>query len=395
MNILVSACAADNGKSGIGQYMKATIDGLLRASPASTNFTVYVNHGDEHLFERESTRLNVRILPAFWSSALANVIWHFFILPVIARRGQYDLALFLAANRRLSWIPGLPCVGVLHDLSQLHVKGKYGFLRTFYVLKLLTRMMSTLDRVICVSRSTSNDLKSVSSIRAKAISVIPNGADLERFTGVSNTDRELVLTQYGLRKPYILYTARLEHPGKNHVRLLEAMSILKLCSNVKHNLVLVGSRWNGADFIDEKIAELGLEQSVIKTGFVKNEDLPAIVANASVFVFPSLYEGFGIPLVEAMATGTPVCAGNVSSIPEVLGDAGMLFDPTDPQDMARVLQKLLESPELSEELISRGLQRASHFSWDKSATSLYTECRRTVYLAGLQQAGNRKGVPNI
>lgn len=395
MNILISACAADKGESGIGQYMKATVKGLLRASPVSSRFTVYVNHGDEHLFECESPRLSVRTLAESWSSPVANIAWHFFILPFIGLRGQFDLVLFLAANRRLGWIPGLPSIGVLHDLSQLHVKAKYDLFRTFYVLKILTRIMRGLNRVICVSRSTANDLQAITPIQSAAISVIPNGADLERFKHNKNSDQSNLLTQYGLNKPYILYTARLEHPGKNHVRLLEAFSILKLHHDLHVNLVLVGSRWNGAELIDQKIAALNLEQCVIQTGFVSNEDLPAIVANASVFVFPSLYEGFGIPLIEAMATGTPVCAARVASIPEVLGNAGVLFDPNDPQEMAEVLKQILKDPGLSDELIARGRQRASRYTWDRSATSLYTECRRTVYLTQLQQAGTRMKYPNL
>ena len=373
MKMLISACAADNGKSGVGQYMRATVAGLLSAAPDSVTLDVYVNAGDQSLFEQGSDRLQIRALSRFWSTPLANLIWHLLVLPFIAIEGKYNVALFLAANRRLSWIPYVTTVGVTHDLSQLHVTGKYGPFRTFYVLKILTRLMSLLDKVVCVSHSTARDLVKNSPVAAKKISVIHNGADLQAFR---NSDEQIDLEEkFNIRSPYLLYTARLEHPGKNHVRLLEAFDHFNLRSAARFQLVLVGSRWNGAEAIDKKIQDLGLENKVIQTGFVAQSELVSLVRNATIFVFPSLYEGFGIPLLEAMAAGTPVCAANTSSIPEVLGDAGLMFDPTDPQDMAEVLLQFSESPEFAGQFIRRGRLRVAEFTWERSATLLFAACR--------------------
>jgi glycosyltransferase involved in cell wall biosynthesis len=142
--------------------------------------------------------------------------------------------------------------------------------------------------------------------------------------------------------------------------------------------VLAGSPWNGADVIDASITQLGLSDDVILTGFVENHLLPELYAAAEVFVFPSLFEGFGIPLLEAMAAGTPVCAANVSSIPEVVGDAALLFDPREPDDIARQLERLLHDTALRQQLVACGRQRAQLFSWDDAASGVLAQCYEAV-----------------
>jgi glycosyltransferase involved in cell wall biosynthesis len=279
-----------------------------------------------------------------------------------------------AGNRRLGWRYGVPSVGTVHDLSQLHVPQKYDALRMFYIMRVLPRMMRRLTRVISVSESTRRDLESFALVDPARIRVIHNGADLERF---SPRDRDAaksaVAAELGLPRDFLLYIARLEHPGKNHVRLLEAFSALKRETGLPHKLVLVGSRWNGAELIEAKVAELGLGDEVIFPGFVPNETLPDLYAAADVFVFPSLFEGFGIPVLEAMACGTPVCASDVSSIPEVVGEAGLLFDPHEPKAIADAMGRLLTDPSLRTELIERGLDQAKRFTWDDAAAAVLEE----------------------
>jgi glycosyltransferase involved in cell wall biosynthesis len=172
----------------------------------------------------------------------------------------------------------------------------------------------------------------------------------------------------------LLYVARLEHPGKNHVALLEAYARLR-AEGVRHKLVLAGPRWNGAEAIDAAVASLGLGEHVVFTGFVAGDDLPGLYAGASVFVFPSLYEGFGIPLLEAMACGTPACVANTSSLPEVAGDAALLFDPRDPRDIADAIHRLITDDVLRARLRARGLKRCGEFTWERSAQGVLDACR--------------------
>jgi glycosyltransferase involved in cell wall biosynthesis len=247
----------------------------------------------------------------------------------------------------------------------------------FYIMRVLPRMMRRLTRVISVSESTRRDLASFARVDPGRIRVIHNGADLDRF---SPRDRDAakaaVADALGLPPDFLLYIARLEHPGKNHVRLLEAFAALKRDTDLPHKLVLVGSRWNGAELIEAKVGELGLQSEVVFPGFVPNETLADLYAAADVFVFPSLFEGFGIPVLEAMACGTPVCASNVSSLPEVVGEAGLLFDPNEPNEIADAMRRLLTDPSLRAGLVQRGLAQAGRFTWDDAAAAVLEELER-------------------
>jgi glycosyltransferase involved in cell wall biosynthesis len=367
MKILISACAADNGQSGIGHYIESIVGHLADDPSSNEHYIVYVEQRDTFLDNIEDPSVEVKKLSSFFSSVVGNILWHFLLLPVIAPWSGVSLVIFLAANRRLGVILGITTIGVVHDLSQLHIPGKYDRFRTFYVLRLLPILMRRLSRVIAVSHSTAKDIRSFVRVPESMITVIHNGADLQRFS-IQAPQHKDVLSKYDITKPYIIYTARLEHPGKNHVRLIEAFC--KMQNNCDVQLVLTGAQWTGSEFILRRIKDLNLGSSIVVTGFVPHEDLPALIQQASLFAFPSLYEGFGIPLLESMAAGTAVCAANVSSLPEVLGDAGLLFDPNDSQDMARVMQCLLQDSDLRNDLITKGYERSTSFTWDRTVSAM-------------------------
>jgi glycosyltransferase involved in cell wall biosynthesis len=144
-------------------------------------------------------------------------------------------------------------------------------------------------------------------------------------------------------------------------------------------LVLTGAQWKGSEPILQRIDELDLGAQVIVTGFVPGEELPVLVQQAALFAFPSLYEGFGIPLLESMAAGTAVCAANVSSLPEVLGDAGVLFDPNDTEDMARVMQSILQNEEMRNDLIKKGYERSAIFTWERTVAAMKALCQTPAF----------------
>ena len=375
MKFGISAFAADRGKSGISQYM-ANIIGRLPELAPEDEFLVFIDRPDADLARSWHPSLRVIACPAWTGHPIISIFWHLIAWPLALRRHHCDAAFMPAGNRRLAWWYGVPSLGTVHDLSQLHIPQKYDALRTFYVMRVLPRMMRRLTRVIAVSQSTRRDLEGYAGVDPARIRVIPNGADLTRFRPLDRaTAKAQVGRELGLPPDFVLYLARLEHPGKNHVRLLEAFAQLKAETDLPHKLVLVGSRWSGAEIIEARIRELGLTEAVILPGFVANETLPVLYAAADALVFPSLFEGFGIPLLEAMAAGTPVCASDISSIPEVVGDAGLLFDPLDPAAITAALEQLLREPELRATLAARGLARAPLFTWDQAASAVLEELR--------------------
>lgn len=378
MKIGISAFAGDSGQSGISQYMKNIFKRLPELS-GSDDYVLFMAESDREYFDFGYGNVKIVTLPDWVGHPVINIIWHLVCLPVMLVVHCCDCVYLPAGNRRLSWLYGVPSVGTVHDLSQLHVKGKYDPLRMIYGTRMLPFLMRKLTRVIAVSHATRRDLEQHADIDPGRISVVYNGADLERFRPRDKTRvSQLVLSKYGITNPYILYTARLEHPGKNHVRLLEAFAQLRKEQRISHHLILAGSPWHGAESIYAAVRNLGISDHVSFPGFVPESELPDLYAGADLFVFPSLFEGFGIPLLEAMASGVPLCASDVASIPEVVRDAGILFDPTQVSEIQTAIVRLISDVELRNNLIRLGLQQSRRFSWNDSAQQVLEVCHAAV-----------------
>jgi len=174
-------------------------------------------------------------------------------------------------------------------------------------------------------------------------------------------------TKYRIRTPYILYISRIEHPGKNHVRLIRAFSRLKSRTGIPHQLVLAGSDWTRAEEVHREADQSPFARDILFTGFAAANDLPLLYAGSDLFLFPSLYEGFGMPVLEAMACRVPVACSNLSSLPEVAGDAALLFDPYDEENIASVMETILTDALLRETLAEKGRKRAQGYTWETTA----------------------------
>lgn len=222
--------------------------------------------------------------------------------------------------------------------------------------------------IISISEFTKKELKDVYNIDGRHIHVIHNGYPEDLYKQLDNGPAAAaVLDRYGLKQPYMFYVGRLEKK-KNVAALVEAFYLFKSRRpDLPHKLYLVGDASFGFDDIKYSIHGFGLEKSVITTGWVAEKDLPYIFSCADAFIFPTNYEGFGIPILQAMATGTPVAASNVASAPEVAGDAALLFDPGDVNDMANALLTIATDEALRKRLVSSGLKRVEMFGWDTCA----------------------------
>lgn len=370
MKVGISSFAGDAGKSGISQYMSNIFRRLPELS-GEDEYVLFMTRSDREFFETGQSRVKVVAYPDWIGNPVVNILWHLIWLPFVLAKHGCDCVFLPAGNRRLGWWYGRPSISTVHDLSQLHVEGKYDPFRMFYIKRVLPRMMKRLDHIVAVSEATRRDLETHVGIDPERIDVVYNGADLESYQPRDKTEAaKRVRQQLDVDTPYILYTARLEHPGKNHVRLIKAFAQLKQETGIPHQLVLAGSPWYGAEAIYAAVRSFGIEQQVCFPGFVPNEELPSLYAGADLFVFPSLFEGFGIPLLEAMACGTPLCASNVASIPEVVRDAGLLFDPANVDAIQQAMDTLLADRNLRTRMVKRGLYQASLFSWDDSARHL-------------------------
>jgi glycosyltransferase involved in cell wall biosynthesis len=223
-------------------------------------------------------------------------------------------------------------------------------------------------QIVTVSEFSRRELTRFYDIDPNKVIAIPNGVS-QRFQPLTNSSElpaeQAVLARYGIVKPYIFAVGNI-HPRKNLGRLLEAYLSLKKSRELTPKMVWGGlQRWESGTLIQR-----AQSAEVILPGFIAQEDLPTLYRQAEMLVYPSLYEGFGLPPAEAMACGTPVIASNTSSLPEVIGDAGIMVDPTNVEAIAKAMDQLLDDAALRNRLKQVGIERASKFTWEQTAQCL-------------------------
>lgn len=225
------------------------------------------------------------------------------------------------------------------------------------------------DKIICCSQNTVNDVRKYFDIPESKITLVYQGADKNMFYRIGPDEEALaqgVLRKRAIVCPYILAVGTIE-PRKNLSNLMRAFSILREKKVFDGKLVIAGMEgWMHND-LGVLIGQLGLKNHIVFTGYLPDSELRVLYNKAEVFVFPSLYEGFGYPIVEAFCCGAPVVTSNVSSCPEIAGDAALTVNPRNPEEIARAVEKVLTNRDLRETLRSKGLQRAQAFDFDKTA----------------------------
>jgi glycosyltransferase involved in cell wall biosynthesis len=374
MRIGLTASLYDGGKSGIGRYIQSLLEGFA-AAPRDMEYVVFRPMEDRGPLP-EAPHIRYVRLPRLTARPLPGIFWHHTRLRGRLRPLGLDVVHFLT-SRRLTRSLACPTVVTVHDLAPLHVAEKFDRARMFYHNRVVPFLLRAQDRCIAVSEATAADLRRV-GLPDERIHVIPQGVDHGRyFPRPGEEARELARRKFGVAGPYLLYVARLEHPGKNHVRLLRAFRRIADAHD-SLRLVLAGTEWFGQEAIYRESRELGLEGRVHFTGYVGDDDLPFLYSGAEALVFPSLYEGFGLPLLEAMACGTPVVASNLSSLPEVLGDCGILVDPASEGDIARGIEAALADSRDGRLLVRRGLERVRSFTWERTARETQQVYRRLL-----------------
>lgn len=226
-------------------------------------------------------------------------------------------------------------------------------------------MVSKADKVIAVSQSIKKDLKDALDCPEEKISVIYSGFD-KRFSENQSAQKEKVMQKFGLEnKKYILFLGTLE-PAKNITRLLEAFKIFKE-KRQDYKLVLAGKNgWLSAEY-RQMVKDLEIEEDVVFTGYVVGDEIGSLFAQADFFILPSLYEGFGTTVLEAFASGTPAIVSNVSSIPEIAGEAAEFVNPLDAQNIADAMLKLAADENLKQSLREKGKKQVENFNWEKCA----------------------------
>ncbi|MDP2933141.1 MAG: glycosyltransferase family 1 protein [bacterium] len=259
----------------------------------------------------------------------------------------------------------------VHDLAIYREPKVFPSRQGFSIKYLVPKSIHRASEIIAVSESTRKDIMDFFQVPKEDISVIYEGVDHARFGKSYNLleVKEYLKKTYKIKKDYILFVGTLE-PRKNLIRLLEAFYHL-ITSNPdlasKYQLVLVGHRGWLYDEIFEEVKSRGLESYVVFTGYLPSYDLPQLYAASTFFIYPSIYEGFGLPVLEAFAAGVPVITSNNSSLAEIAKGAALLIDPYDTEGMCAAMKKLLTDKDLARQLSGKGRERARDFSWEKCA----------------------------
>jgi glycosyltransferase involved in cell wall biosynthesis len=294
----------------------------------------------------------------------------------------------------LFWMPRtLPCpyVMTVHDvLEHMYRAHDRSNLRRSLHFHLTRRVLKGAGRILAVSKHTKSEIENLFGIRASRIEVVYNAID-ERFLHghASETDRQVLAERYLVTYPFLLYAGRIS-PHKNLVRIIEAFSALKAELEKEEKfpdlkLIIIGDELSKHPDLRRTVIRGGVQNDVRFMGFVPIEMLRIFYDAAKIFVFPSLYEGFGLPPVEAMAHGTPVVTSNTSSLPEVVGNAAVLVNPENVFEIMRALLRVLLDQPVREKLKQRGYEQAKKFSWDTSARRIievYEEVAETNRPAG-------------
>lgn len=368
MRIGLSTSVIQGGKSGVAQYVFGLLRALFALHPESQpEYVLYVLERDLAMFDFARGKAELVSVPERFRAPVKNILWHQSILPRLARRNRLDV-LHVPSYRRMLWRSPCPLVATIHDVAPFQLAGKYEWKRMLYGRLLVPWLARRQKTIIAVSRHTARDVAAFLRVPEGRIASISNGIDHGRFfPGDRDEACQALARSRGLERPFFLYVARLEHPGKNHVRLISAFEMFKAATHSNWQLVFGGSDWHGAEAIHAALARSPCAPDIRCLGFVPDDELPNLYRAAEVFVYPSLFEGFGLPPLEAMACGCPVISSTRGALAEVVADAAAVIEPEDIHSIARQLYVLATDNGVKNRLRAAGLARANEFDWARTA----------------------------
>ncbi|HZQ08751.1 MAG TPA: glycosyltransferase family 1 protein [Anaerolineae bacterium] len=362
--------------AGLGRYAGELLTALTEVAP---------NHEYIALYNSPRVERTEGLLPNLktWRTPLGAKPWRMSVLLGYYMGMSMDRwlprsDLFHGTDHLLPPLKHSRTVFTIHDLIFRFFPEYHLPLNRWYLSLMLPKFMERANAIIAVSEHTRRDVVQWLNIPAEKITVIYEGVN-PAFKPIKNRDElERVRAEYQLPSRFMLFFSTLE-PRKNLVTLLDAYAELLKQDADMPLLVVAGRQGWLYQATLQHIHELGLTQRVILTDWVQERDVPALLNLAEVFVYPSLYEGFGLPPLEAMACGTPVISSNAASLPEVVGDGGILFDPRDTEALTQALGRVLHDFALREELCAKGIRRASCFTWERAARETLAVYERVIH----------------
>jgi glycosyltransferase involved in cell wall biosynthesis len=354
-------------KGGVARYIENILDVINRDLHHKYSFVVFTDKSE--FVERYK---NLRIVYVKKGNKL---FWDYIkVLPYIFK---YKLDVMIYPKNIIPFshtIFSFKKINVIHDLAYFVKElNEYKFFDTLYMKSFMRLSCLIADKIVAVSRSTKKDIVDRLHIESKKIVIIHEGIE-ESFRRQTNTEKiQIVLTKYNIQRPFMFYCGSLS-PRKNMLRTLKAF--YKMKDQIPHNIYLAG----GQSWHDKEVKEYiksYLSKRVFRVGYVEEEDLPVLYSAADIYLFPSIYEGFGLPILEAQASGCVVLTSNKTSCPEVAGEGAVIVNPYDTEEMMNGVLEIATNTAYRNEIILKGFLNVKKYSWTKTADGLI-ECAKDL-----------------
>jgi len=351
-------------RSGVGHYQINLLNALLKIDHENFYNLYAFNFRNRQRFKEikfPSDNYKVKVVPI--PQRLITLWWFMADFPPLEKvAGKCDI--YQVSEICIQPVKKAKRVAFVHDLTTIlfpehHVKSNV------FLHKMRFKNIHKVDAILTNSEYTRRDIINHLHIKPDKVFVTYLGAD-ERFKPATDSEIGAVISKYSLKQPYILFVGTLE-PRKNVKMLIQAFNVLKQQKKIPHKLVLAGQKGWDYEEIFQAIEGSRFKSEIQYIGYIPDDELPALLTGSEVFVYPSLYEGFGLPVLEAMQCGAPVITSNVSSMPEIGGNACVYFNPNAPDELIDKIFTVLNSNELRKTLSEKGINRAKFFSWEKCA----------------------------
>ena len=359
MKVGIDTFGCGHGKTGLGSYL----DSLTRCLQNTENdcFELFGAEIDRYTYGADNgLKFNSVHLP---DSRRIKRIWHYAGANLFAAKHKFDVVMYAAGARYLPIMFGVPGVAIVNDLvSEVYADE----VLSSRLLRLLVGLKNA-SRVIVPSQFIRKDLIKL-GVSENNITVIHNGIDHSVFYPQEILFPNLVdIKPFAIKQPYFLYASRMSGPSKKHIELIRAFELFKQKTHLEHRLVLAGSIGESAEEVKQAVLESPYCQDIFITGFYPRESFPLLYALSEGCLFPSVNEGVGLPVLEAMATGVPVACSNSGALPEIAGSNAIYFDSDNIEQMSAAIEQLALDSALRKKLIEGGIDWTKRFTWEKTA----------------------------
>jgi glycosyltransferase involved in cell wall biosynthesis len=361
-----------NRLEGIGWFTFENFRRIVLLHPEHEFYFIFDREYDEEFIFAKNVIPIVAGLPS--RHPLLWALWFEYTIPKILKKINADI--FVSPDGYISLKTNIPQISIIHDINFHHRPLDIPWLSRIYYRYYFPKFAAKAKHIITVSVFSKNDLHRSYNIDSNKISVVYNGAQ-ELYRELTEEQKNGVKARYSMGGDYFIFVGA-QHPRKNIEGLLRAFDIFKMNWGTEHKLIIVGEKKFLTSQIEETYRNMVSKKEVLFTGRLSCEDLAQVMGGASGLVFVPFFEGFGMPIVEAFYTGIPVITSDVTSMPEIAGDAALFVNPSDINDIASAMYKITSDPLVRKQLIENGKAKRPNYQWDKSANDIWEIIENTV-----------------